>query len=250
MIPDWKLERYLTGDLSAAEAADIRAKAKEDGVLCARIEELRRSSAEILSKYPVEEIVPEMLEKTELRKGFGKRMYIPLLAAAVLLVVLLPLGAPEISSLWKSPADVTVQNYSEDGTRIKGLEPRFEIWRKTADSAERLAQKSVARAGDELQIRYAVPEKCFGMIFSLDGRGVITYHLSSQDRAVALAPGKMTALHFAYKLDDAPYFEKFFFVISASAFKVEKGDIDSLLKNKTMRVESLTLRKASVEGEK
>ena len=190
-----------------------------------------------------------MLKKTELRKGFGKRVYSPLLAAAVLLVVLLPLGAPEIASLWKSPAGVAVQDYSEDGTRIKGLEPRFEIWRKTADSAERLAQKSVARAGDELQIRYAVPEKCFGMIFSLDGRGVVTYHLSSQDSAVALAPGKMTSLHFAYKLDDAPYFEKFFFVVSASAFKVEKGNIDSLLKNKAVRVESLTLRKASGKGE-
>lgn len=250
MIPDWKLERFLTGDLSAAEAADIRAKAKEDDVLRARIEELRRSDSEILSKYPAEELVPEMQAKAEMRRGIGKRVYAPLLVAAVLLVVLLPLGAPEIASLWKSPSDATVQNYSEDGTRIKGLEPRFEIWRKTADSAERLAQKSVARAGDELQIRYAVPEKCFGMIFSLDGRGVITYHLSSQDSAVALAPGKMTALHFAYKLDDAPYFEKFFFVVSGSAFKVEKGDIDSLLKNKAVRVESLTLSKASAEGGK
>ena len=64
------------------------------------------------------------------------------------------------------------------------------------------------------------------MIFSLDGRRVVTYHLSSQDSAVA-SLRKMTSLHFAYKLDDALIL-KVLLCRSASAFKVEGALIPCL----------------------
>ena len=64
------------------------------------------------------------------------------------------------------------------------------------------------------------------------------------EKAIELAPGKMNSLPFAYKLDDAPYFEKFFFVTSPKEFAVEENDIDKLLKRSDVKVVGFTLKKA------
>jgi hypothetical protein len=134
----------------------------------------------------------------------------------------------------------------EGDTRIKGLEARIEVWKKTADSAVQMSNLDEAREGDEIQLRYLVPEKCFGMLFSMDGNGTVTMHMADDNKAIALEPGKMTTLPFAYKLDNAPKFEKFFFVTSRETFDVDAKNLDALLKNKKVNAVSVNLRK--VEG--
>jgi hypothetical protein len=134
----------------------------------------------------------------------------------------------------------------DDGTRIKGLSPRMEVWKKTGDSAIQMMNMGEAREGDEIQLRYSVPEKCYGLLFSMDGNGTLTMHMAEGNKAIALEPGKMTTLPFAYKLDNAPKFEKFFFVTSREAFELDANDVDAVLKNKNVHAESVNLRK--VEG--
>ncbi|MCK9182881.1 MAG: hypothetical protein M0P13_08390 [Fibrobacteraceae bacterium] len=243
MIPDWKLERFLVNNLSKAEMEDIRREELSDEFLHARLETLRKKNAEFFEKHPADLELFEIRSKAEGRKVVAKRYYKPLLVAALFLIVLMPVFAPDILPLWKK-STVEVSAYTEDGLRVKGLAPRFEVWKKTQDSAVILTEKSEVRAGDELQVRYLVPEKCYGMIFSMDGRGSVTFHLSDGGSALSLEPGKMRALDFAYKLDDAPYFEKFYFLVSANRFTLDVKNLDSLLKDKGIRVESLSLRKA------
>ena len=78
----------------------------------------------------------------------------------------------------------------------------------------------------------------------MDGNGALTLHMGNGVKAVELAPGKMNSLPFAYKLDDAPYFEKFFFVTSPKEFAVEENDVDKLLKRSDVKVIGFTLKKA------
>src|SRR5213075_1493137 len=76
--------------------------------------------------------------------------------------------------------------------RVKGLEPGLTIYRRTAAGTETLA-----------------------------GRGVVTRHFPADgDRAAALARGRVTLLDQAYELDDAPGWERFYFVTGDTPFAV------------------------------
>ena len=132
----------------------------------------------------------------------------------------------------------------QSDTRIKGLDARMEVWKKTDVGIVQLQDLDEVREGDEIQLRYAVPEKCFGLLFSMDGNGALTLHMGDGVKAIELTPGKMNSLPFAYKLDDAPYFEKFFFVTSPKEFAVEENDVDKLLKRSDVKVIGFTLKKA------
>ena len=53
----------------------------------------------------------------------------------------------------------------------------------------------------------------------------------------------MTTLPFAYKLDNAPKFEKFFLLTSGEMFEFDGNDIDKTLKSSGVESVSFTLRK-------
>jgi len=214
-VPDWKLERYLLGELPAAEIQEITARVADDEALRFRIESLRRSNADLLEKYPPAWMARKMtkpnrsrLQMTSLPKWFAPAL---LAAAALVMVPMLLVSQPGQTEQFTL--------VDENGTRIKGLSPRIEIWRKQGDQAERLDSNDHARAGDLIQVRYAVPNRCFGAVMSVDGRGVLTVHLADMSHsATLLEPGKLVALERSYQLDDAPQFETFFLVTSAHDF--------------------------------
>lgn len=267
MIPDWKLERYLTGDLPEGEMREIRELEKTDEIFAHRVKLLREDNAAILKKLPFEKL-SEKMEARELGaglngalngagRGVGANFRLVKFAAAAALVLAVVSVAlfsqreigPDAGTQVAGGAqvmDVAMVTEVEDGTRIKGLSPRMEVWKKSGDSAIQMVNMSEAHEGDEIQLRYSVPEKCYGLLFSMDGNGTLTMHMAEGNKAIALEPGKMTTLPFAYKLDNAPKFEKFFFVTSREAFELDANDVDAILKNKNVRAESVNLRK--VEG--
>ena len=231
-IPNWKAERYLLGELPESEMAALKTLDAENGPFHAQIEQLKTSNQELLAKYP----------------GFGyaqplaviepikNRWLMPLSACAALL-----LCATLLLNVFNDEVVI-----SEDGTRVKGMKTDLEIWRKTADSAEQLANNSVARAGDLLQIRYAVAKQCYGVLLSLDGNGVLTIHLSGgQGKAAQLQAGKVVSLENAYELDDAQKFETFYLLTADKEFEVAPI-AEILLSGKTpkdLNMASVTLRK-------
>ena len=276
MIPDWKLERYLTGDLPEGEMREIRELEKTDEIFAHRVKLLREDNAAILKKLPFEKL-SEKMEARELGAGLNgglngalngagrgvganfRLVKFTAAAALVLAVVSVALFSqreigPDAGTQVAGGAqvmDVAMADASEisggaGDTRIKGLSPRMEVWKKSGDSAIQMVNMSEAHEGDEIQLRYSVPEKCYGLLFSMDGNGTLTMHMAEGNKAIALEPGKMTTLPFAYKLDNAPKFEKFFFVTSREAFELDANDVDAILKNKNVRAESVNLRK--VEG--
>ena len=265
MIPDWKLERYLTGDLPDSEMREIREMEATDEIFAGRIKMMREDNRAILKKMPFERL-SERLDAMPARSGNGLKgagsngagngvnftlVKFATAAALVLAVVTVALFSQrEITVPAQSGAQVmdvamatTVPAGDEGDTRIKGLEARIEVWKKTADSAVQMSNLDEAREGDEIQLRYLVPEKCFGMLFSMDGNGTVTMHMADDNKAIALEPGKMTTLPFAYKLDNAPKFETFYLFTSTNGFSINIDDIDALFKNKDVRQEHVTLRK-------
>lgn len=76
-----------------------------------------------------------------------------------------------------------------------------------------------------LQLSYTAGDAKYGVIFSVDGRGSITWHLPAGYRggsraAPALDAQGQVVLPSAYELDDAPGFERFFLVYSSVPFDV------------------------------
>jgi hypothetical protein len=103
--------------------------------------------------------------------------------------------------------------------RVKGLRPSLAVFRKTDDHSETLADGDRARAGDLIRLGYRAAGRRFGAILSLDGRGHVTLHLPTQGRrAAALQGAEVVLLDHAFELDDAPGWERFFFVTSETPF--------------------------------
>ena len=256
MIPDWKLERFLTGDLPEEEMNKLRELEANDAVFANRVKMLREDNKAILSKLPFETLAANL--GTGAAKNAVRFTLVKFAAAAmfVFAVALTAFFAQRETSVMNERVGSDVANVNgsqntqvalaenESDTRIKGLDARMEVWKKTPAGIVQLNDLDSVGEGDEIQLRYAVPEKCFGLLFSMDGNGALTLHMGDGVKAVELAPGKMNSLPFAYKLDDAPYFEKFFFVTSPKEFAVEENDVDKLLKRSDVKVIGFTLKKA------
>ena len=208
-----------------------------------RIQTLKESNAEFLKAHPAEHVFRDMVY-SQRKTGSARGLQI----AAIITVLL---GVMAIAYLKFQPTEImngVDKMGSTSGTevasvRIKGLPTRFEVWKKTGDSAIQMQDRDSVIAGDELQIRYAFAEKCFGLLFSMDGNGVITIHIGQDNNAVELAPQGIKFLPTAYKLDNAPYFEKFFFLTAGEAFSIAPENIDILLQQQNIKQTSLTLIK-------
>ena len=264
MIPDWKLERFLTGDLPDEEMNKLRELEAKDAVFANRVKMLREDNKAILSKLPFETLAANLgtgaagIAAKIVAKNAVRFTLVKFAAAAmfVFAIALVAFFAQRETSVMNERVGSDVANVNgsqntqvalaenESDTRIKGLDARMEVWKKTPAGIVQLNDLDSVGEGDEIQLRYAVPEKCFGLLFSMDGNGALTLHMGDGVKAIELAPGKMNSLPFAYKLDDAPYFEKFFFVTSPKEFAVEENDVDKLLKRSDVKVIGFTLKKA------
>ncbi|MDR1758948.1 MAG: hypothetical protein LBR60_00285 [Fibrobacter sp.] len=244
-FPDWKLERYLLGELSPEATEEIRKREQTEDILRERLKKLRQDNEEILSLYPPEEMVPQIKSRSfQVKKKASSRNYIPLWAAALFAIACIP-GIPVIfDEIQNSERAGVVSESGIEVTRIKGFAPRLEVWLKQSGEAEALANNASVKAGDEVQLRYSVAERCYGMLVSLDGNGILTAHLPENSfQAQLLEPGQMTFLDKAYRLDNAPDFEIFYLITSAEPFAVEPGKFDSLLNQKEVTITQLALRK-------
>jgi hypothetical protein len=220
-LSDLMLEQYNLRELSPREERFVQEELDRDEVLRGRLAAIQRSDDEIRSLYPAERVVPQIRERllregTEGHKGIR---HVPTLAWAVpvaaiaLFLLLFPL--------------VTRQ---PDETRLKGITPQLLVFRKTTAGAEELRPGAVARRGDVLQLSYAAGDAKYGVIFSVDGRGTLTWHVPAgyaggARSAPSLDPRGPVVLPSAYELDDAPGFERFFLVYASRPFDVSDVEL-------------------------
>ncbi len=225
-VPDLVLERYRLGELPRADVEALELRLRVDAEQRARLEALESSDAEIRRRYPPEWLAERIHRRLrsaarDARKERPARaMHWPvpvaLAAAATVLLVLAPrlVSPPQVEPGARPPV-------GESGDRIKGLAPSLQLVRKTPDGSEPLAHGAVARAGDVIRVGYRAAGRGFGVILSVDGRGTVTLHLPLRgDRAAPLDSGGTVLLDHAYELDDAPRFERFYFVTAATPFPV------------------------------
>ena len=248
-ISDFKLERYLLGDLPEGKMQALREREACDEIFAARVREMREQGERFLAENPFSAI-EDKLENAERSEILPNRSFntLWLKVAAALVIALGVFSAVvlnrNVATYEGSGTSMEVALADTDnGTRIKGMSASLEVWKKTGDSAVQMVNLGDAFEGDEIQLRYRVPQKCFGMLFSMDGNGTITMHMGEGDKAIELEPGKMTTLPFAYKLDNAPKFEKFFLLTSEKSFKIDGNDIDKSLRQPGVENVSFTLRK-------
>ena len=243
---DWKLERFRLNELPEEEMREVQNALDEDPNLRARLKALEESDRKIRVSYPTERVAQQIARRSE-RRGmpsmsrFGPRLA---LAAVVLLAVVFAiyLPGPEVPPAW--------DRKGMDGIRLKGVKPDLLLYRKMASEVEQLADSSVAYAGDLIQIFYRAAGKPFGAIVSVDGRGTVTRHLpASGTRAVRLIQGDPVSLDYSYELDDAPKWERFYFLTADTSFDVRdvtraaKGGPDSLRVGRAFEQFAITLYK-------
>jgi anti-sigma factor RsiW len=214
-IPDLILEQYRLGELPRAEADRVSRLLCEDPALQARHAALEQSDEAIGRDYPpgwLARRVRARLPAPPARGAVRWRVPLGVAAAAMLALVAIP--------LWTGRSRDAVAP-AVAGDRIKGLLPALTVYRRTASGTETLADGSVARAGDLLRVGYTGAGRAYGVILSIDGRGGVTLHLPARgELAAPLTSGPVTLLDQAYELDDAPGWERFYFVTGETPFAV------------------------------
>lgn len=216
-ISDLTLEQFHLGELGAAQEHRIREELARNEELRGRLAQIARSDVEIRADYPAERVVPLIRERVRREEAASERRpwRIPTLAWAV------PVAAMALALL-----SLPIFLRPSEETRLKGATPHLLVFRKTATGAEELPPGAVAKKGDVLQLSYVAGEAKYGVIFSVDGRGTLTWHVPAGYRggalsAPALDPKGPALLPNAYELDDSPSFERFFLVYSSKPFQVE-----------------------------
>ena len=230
-IPDWLLERLAAGELPQPRAAELRERLQTQGEEH-RLSALAASSAEILATFPPERIVPEI----ERRAAAKRTRPVAVRHLWTLSMVTACAAGLAVVLVVRDHKGASGPSPSEDQPEIIGikgdLKPALRIYRKTGSGSELLSAHATVHRGDTLQIRYVAAGKHFGVIVSLDARGLLTFHLpESAGLAIALDHDGERALSHAYELDDSPGFERFFFITSDAPFTT--AAIAQALKNGT-----------------
>ncbi len=254
-LPDWIVERYYLGELPEEEIRRIDRLRAEDPSLERRIAAIEESNREILAAHPPEKMAAEIerqaaergetaaagtpAQKTASkeadpsgRKGrrvlsfpFEKaafRIGVPAAAAAALAFFLLFSNQLGIRSGISSGVPGAGQAYEDTGIRLKGAEPGIHIYRKAGDEVEALSPGDSVAEGDVLQPAILLPDSRHGLLFSVDGRGVLTLHYPrSTGESTRLPESGRVLLDSSYRLDDAPDFEHFYLLASDNPIDVE-----------------------------
>ena len=237
-INDYVLERYVLGELPGKRTKEIKKCLKTDAQLREKIEEIKKSNREILSEYPPDFVVPKILnrynynsrvvrdEKQEITRPipifFRRILYAsPAFALALVVIILL-------FPLQKGDVDFP-RGDGKDDILVKGMDDvdmsksQLLIHRKCTDHIELLQDGTRGKAGDLLQLAYVAVKESYGVILSIDGNGNVTLHFpDKKNTPTSLEQDKKILLPNAIELDNAPEFERFFFLTSGLEINVEE----------------------------
>jgi hypothetical protein len=242
-VPDLKLEQYLLGELDAPEMEQLTALCSKDEQLQNRVESLRHKEKEFTDTYTLDWFQRRISQKS-IQQGTPKFSFRLALVPIICTLLLLPLSYFYLSM---------PHNLDSSISRAKGDAFFFTVYRKTALGHDLLPDGSVVREKDLLQIEYTADTSLhYGLIVSLDGNGHITIHLGDEDGSAIPLTEQNKLLPYSYELDDAPGFEKFFYITGKNRFTL--NDCVSICKKMDKQfcrtskfsIKMLTLNKVSI----
>jgi hypothetical protein len=226
---DLLIEKYRLGELTEEERENFDKNYPDADGLRKCIEELEASDELILEKYPPGKMAALIEARTaegnsgtkpssNIRKFRIVKYTAMAAAAALVLVIGLSFYTPATSTGGMIEAS---QQLSAE--RVKGLKPSLKIYRRRGESAEIIENRDTAAENDLLQIEYIAGSFRYGVIFSIDGRGMLTMHYPTYEGIAAeLDHNGAVLLPYAYELDDAPEFERFFFITGGGSFDIDE----------------------------
>ncbi|MEO8842295.1 MAG: hypothetical protein ABI591_18590 [Kofleriaceae bacterium] len=224
-LPDWLVERAALDEVPPASRDRIATADPTE--LAATVAALRERDAAELAAHPagpaIAQIQARIARTPKPRARTLRWGLLGLATSAAAVLVVVRLGTNHTAPV--APSHDEGHDGTTDGVRVKGP-TRLVVFRQVGTQAERLEQDSIAHAGDLLQLRYDTGRHGYGVIASVDGAGVVTLHFPATEdappEATALAK-KSTVLPHAYALDDAPKFERFFFITANEPIDVQQS---------------------------
>jgi hypothetical protein len=219
--PTWLVERLAQGELDAATAADVRARLAAEGrspdEVLAALADANRAFLANMPKQQAAAAIRARLARTTAPKRRPLIWLVPVAGLAMAAVLMAGRVRPG------GPTPTGGDELEETG--IKGGAPkaaRLVVYRHRDAHNERLPGGAHAERGDRLQLAYVTRDDGYGLIVSLDGAGRVTLHLPEENAstAAALQAAGEVQLPESYELDDAPVFERFFFVTARSPFAI------------------------------
>ncbi len=174
-------------------------------------ETIIHSNREILSRYP-SSLVKETIQRKMISESENTAMKDNPLTSHILRLV--PFAAILLVLFISLPL-------SKGTIRSKGIVPELSIYIEKSNGPEKLSNDDHVAEHDLIQLTYNAAGHKYGVIFSIDSRGILTLHYpESIIGEPVLIPDGNHALPFSYELDDAPRFERFFFISSNQDFNV------------------------------
>ena len=237
IINDYYLERYVLGELPEEETQKIHDLASENPTIKTALDEIELSSQNILSLYPPSNVKASLLSRYDVKNNRStisrwldlssfpsKRIFAISSICTAILVVMFFFVLPKS----KTKTGINPYDVGLDFSLVKGIQSidltktQLLVFRKNKEEVEILDSGTLANKGDLLQLAYVAAHEPFGMILSIDGRGEITLHFPEEiDGSTELLMNKRSLLPHAIELDDAPDFERFFFITSRNRIKVD-----------------------------
>ena len=223
-----KLPRFFIEQKALSELDKKHEKYfEEDPSLLEEVRLLEKDNEEILEKYPASEMAALIKARLEKERGGspeenkpGKiisfvKSPAPLLAAAALAILFV--AVPFLRGTNQDGGTALVE-----GNRTKGLKPAVTVFRESEGKANELKPGDFVKENDLLQIKYNAGEYLYGVLVSIDGRGTVTLHFpASTHSSQTLERGSNARIPYAYELDDAPDYERFYFIFSNKELSVD-----------------------------
>jgi hypothetical protein len=209
-VSDLILEKYLKRQLSTKDMEEIKVSIESDVLLKNRFAALQKSDIDFKQKVYDPDFIIKL--KTTVKKKYIT-YFITISSVMSVLLVSLYVGISYFSSTSNISDQIEL-------SRLKGNKQSLHIYKKEKNGLSLLKDKSVVSAGNVLQISYLSESHKYLMILSVDGNGVITRHFPyDKDEATQISANVETSLKYSYELDDAPEFERFFYISSSNPFQ-------------------------------
>ena len=234
-VPEIWIERVALGEATEEQTRAVKAALGDE--FEARMAALRADDEAIRAEVPPGRVANEVARRLraaqadEAPSSTPARWWIPAgaLAAAAALVLLWvrpgddddPDGDPIIATAETSAVDDT----GPEQIYLKG-DARLVIEQVDGGRTKALAADAVVDEGTRLQVSDLAADRAEGVIVSIDGRGEATLHFpATVDATPTLKSGGKTALDHSYELDDAPKYERFFFVTASEGTPIDVADV-------------------------
>ncbi|MCL2273163.1 MAG: hypothetical protein FWC19_10220, partial [Treponema sp.] len=235
------LERYHMGEVTCEEKKLIEETIKNDKKLKEYLADLDSADNDFFARFPRERIfAAHKLQRRNFRDSLRRSKKFKVLtvgvsAAALLLIVFIPLY------FLNNPKKIEFSERIKGTGIVSGNSIDLSVYLKenTTGDIIKLTDQYSINEGNTVQLVYSVYENSsddkYGVIFSIDGRSVITMHYPHTSwQSSLLDRGRAVPLDEAFTLDDAPDYEIFFFI--AANAPINTGSILATAKQLAVQI--------------